>query len=327
MDVLSEILERMRISGSLLAELRCGGDWGLDTGVREEQGVHFHYVVQGECWLISDATPMRLATGDLVAAPHWPFHGLASSPDQPLVLIRELVTARGLPRWTGGTLDRPLVIEAGENPGAVRILSGFFTFKGQAAAMLIDQLPAILHMRAEGLEPQLETALNFMDQESVGLRPGYVAVAARMMDLLFIQILRAIITEPLVKTGFLAALSDPSLARALAAIHADPAIPWTVAALASEACLSRTVFANRFRETVGVTPLRYVNHWRLTVAEDLLRSPGISIEGVRQKLGFNSGFAFARAFRAQFGMAPREFRQSALLAAPNVSNASVSATV
>jgi AraC-like DNA-binding protein len=56
--------------------------------------------------------------------------------------------------------------------------------------------------------------------------------------------------------------------------------------------------------------MQYVNQWRIARAEQLLARPGISIDAVRRQLGFSSSFAFARAFRAQRGVSPREFRLS-----------------
>jgi len=316
MDVLSEILTPIRISGSVLSEIECGGMWGIDMGLGTDMGfrdgIPFHYLTEGQCWLMDGSSPTALLPGDLVVAPHWTFHALASSPLQPCTLITEVIAANGLPAWKGGTLDQPLLIKAGTAGVDVRILSGVFTLTGRGAAMLIEQLPTMLHLRAqaEGLVPQLRTALDFLRQESAITRPGFVAVAARLMDLLFIQILRAAITQPTVNIGLLAGLSDGHIGRALAAIHSNPAGPWTVAKLATEAHHSRTIFAERFRQVVGLTPMQYVNRWRIARAEELLARPETSIDAVRCRLGFSSGFAFARAFRAQRGMSPREFRLS-----------------
>lgn len=320
MDVLSEILTPIRISGSVLAEIECGGAWGIDMGLGVDlgfsNGIPFHYLTEGQCWLMDGNSPTLLFPGDLVVAPAWTFHALASSPEQPCSLITAVLAANGLPVWKGGTLDQPLLVKAGTTGGEVHILSGVFTLTGRRAGMLIEQLPPLLHLRAqdEGLVPQLRTALDFIRQESLLTRPGFVAVAARLMDLLFIQILRAVITQPTANIGFLAGLSDEHIGRALAAIHLNPAGPWTVAKLAAEARHSRTIFAERFRQLVGLTPMQYTKQWRIAQAEQLLARAGTSIDSIRRQLGFSSSFAFARAFRAQHGISPRAFRVSILKA-------------
>jgi AraC-like DNA-binding protein len=322
MDVLSEILTPIRIGGSVLSEIECGGAWGIDMGLGEDMavrvdkelrnGIPFHYLTEGRCWLMDGRTSTRLMPGDLVVAPGWTHHAVASSPSEPCTLITEVIAANGLPAWKGGTLDQPLLIKSGRAPADVHILSGVFTLTGRGAGMLIEQLPSLLHLRAqdEGLVPQLRTALDFIRQESAVSRPGFVAVAARLMDLLFIQILRAVITQPTVNIGLLAGLSDVHIGRALSAIHAAPAGRWTVSTLAAAAGHSRSIFAERFKELVGMTPMQYVNHWRIARAEEMLARPDVSIDAVRRRLGFSSSFAFARAFRARRGMAPREFRVS-----------------
>lgn len=310
MDVLSEIFSSIRIDGSVLAEIQCGGDWGID--MEPGEGIPFYYVIEGQCWLLSGTSPTVLSKGDLVVAMHWPPHALASSPNARLQTVREFVTSNQSQFWTGGTLDRPNILNAGNGEKNVTILSGVFSLKGRGAATLIDQLPSLMHLgvQDQNLAPQLKMALEFIHYESQATRPGYVAVASRLMDLLFIQLLRSAITQPKVPIGLLAGLADPYICRALAAIHASPSTPWTVAILAREACLSRTTFAERFRQIVGMTPIQYVSRWRMTIAEDMLARSDLNIEGIRSQLGYGSSFVFARAFRAHSGLSPREYRRS-----------------
>lgn len=310
MDVLSELLVTTHIGGSVLAELRCGGAWGID--METGNGIPFHYVMEGNCWLVGGRAPVRLSAGDLVVAPHWRFHALTSAPGEPLISISDVVISKGLPLWAGGTLDQPLVMQVGSAEPDVRILSGFFSIDGRGVTMLVNQLPQIIHFEARmaGLVPQLQTALDFIRQESSEIRqPGYVAVATRLMDLLLIQILRAVMSQPDIEIGLLAGLANPNLGRSLAAIHANPARRWTVATLAAQAGLSRTRFAVQFRQVMGVTPMHYVTRWRMTLAEDLLVRPAMSVEAVRTQLGFGSGFSFARAFRAHAGKTPHEYQK------------------
>ena len=308
MDVLSDLLSSLRIDGSVLAEIRCGGAWGIDMEAGE--GIPFHYVVEGNCWLLGGEAPLVLTKGDLVVATQWPARALASSVDVPLQTARELIEANGLEFWTSGTLDKPNVLSAGDGNKDVTILSGIFSLKGRGAAILTHQLPPLMRLTTQGedLGPQLKMALEFIHLESRGTRPGYLAVATRLMDLLFIQILRSAMSQPGVPIGLLAGLGDPNVSRALTAIHADPSRDWTVAALSREAFLSRTTFAERFKQLVGITPIQYVSRWRMTIAEDLLAQTDLTIEQIRTQLGYGSSFVFARAFRAHAGSAPRAYR-------------------
>jgi len=311
MDVLSEIFSAIRVSGSALAEIRCGGGWGIDMET-DTIGIPFYHVTEGGCWLLHGPEATRLSEGDLVVAMHWPRHALASAIDSPLETARELINSNDSVFWTGGTLQRPNILSAGTGDKDVRILAGLFSLEGRGSATLIGQLPSMLRLSAgdENLSPQLSMALEFIHHESQSTRPGYIAVAGRLMDLLFIQILRSALTQPTVPIGLLAGLADPHINRALSAIHATPDAQWTVANLAKQAGLSRTIFAERFRAMVGATPIQYVTRWRMTIAEDLLSRTDLGIEIIRTRLGYASGFVFARAFRAHSGLSPRDYRLS-----------------
>jgi transcriptional regulator GlxA family with amidase domain len=78
----------------------------------------------------------------------------------------------------------------------------------------------------------------------------------------------------------LQALRDPSVATALAAIHDKPEHHWSVESLAAKAGLSRAVFAARFRERLGVTPMAYVSELRLRLASRWLQETDLSISEV-----------------------------------------------
>nr|WP_225953410.1 AraC family transcriptional regulator [Kibdelosporangium phytohabitans] len=94
-------------------------------------------------------------------------------------------------------------------------------------------------------------------------------------------------------------------------MHEDPAQPWTVAKLAAEAGLSRAPFARRFTAAVGQPPLTYLTWWRMTVASQLLRETSLPLAVIAGKAGYLSEFAFAAAFKRQFGLPPGRYRRSA----------------
>jgi AraC-like DNA-binding protein len=315
MDVLSDIFQSVHVNGSALVETRCGGDWGIDmmptSGGIPPQSIPFHYVTEGRCWLICDDGPVQLEEGDLVVAMHWQQHALAATADSKLMTAEELVNSNNSLFWTGGSLQRPNTLSAGDGTNTVTIFSGLLSLEGRGSADLIEQLPGLLHLRprSDGFGMQLRMALEFVHYESQNLSPGYMAVADQMTKLLFIQILRSALSEPTVPIGLLAGLVDPHVKHALSAIHANPAARWTVANLATTSGLCRTLFADRFRTLVGTTPIQYVNRWRVTSAEDLLMQSDQSIDAIRRTLGYTSGFAFARAFQASTGMSPRDFRR------------------
>jgi AraC-like DNA-binding protein len=71
--------------------------------------------------------------------------------------------------------------------------------------------------------------------------------------------------------------------------------------------MSRSVFALRFRETVGVTPMEYLARWRMLLAADRLKSSSGGLGDIAQSLGYESESAFGKAFRRVMGCSPRQF--------------------
>jgi AraC family transcriptional regulator len=84
----------------------------------------------------------------------------------------------------------------------------------------------------------------------------------------------------------------------------------TLDALARDAGLSRYHFLRTFERIVGVTPHQYVRRARLREsAVRLLTERGTILE-IALDCGFEDISTFNRAFRAEFGNAPRLFRQA-----------------
>jgi AraC-like DNA-binding protein len=81
-----------------------------------------------------------------------------------------------------------------------------------------------------------------------------------------------------------------------------------VAALAAELAMSRSAFAARFSELVGVPAMQYVTDWRMQLARNRLRD-GASVAEVAGELGYRSEAAFSRAFKRVMGMPPGAARR------------------
>jgi transcriptional regulator GlxA family with amidase domain len=131
-------------------------------------------------------------------------------------------------------------------------------------------------------------------------------VLDRLIEVVFIQVLRDLMDQQRLQVGLLAGLAEPRLARAINAMHADPARSWTLEDLAATAGMSRARFAVKFREVVGTTPGSYLGEWRLGVAQSLLRQ-GKPVQLVSDIVGYGSASALSRAFRAQVGRSPKEW--------------------
>ena len=102
---------------------------------------------------------------------------------------------------------------------------------------------------------------------------------------------------------------DSYVGRALGAMRADPARRWTLAAMARVAGLSRAPFARRFRRSTGISPLRWLTEHRLGLAQNRLFETDLGLTAIALEIGYSSDFAFAKAFKRAFGVAPGVFRR------------------
>jgi AraC-like DNA-binding protein len=89
-----------------------------------------------------------------------------------------------------------------------------------------------------------------------------------------------------------------------------------VADLGTRAGLSRAAFARRFAELVGQPPLAYLTWWRLSSAGRLLRETDAPLSEIAARVGYGSEFAFANAFKREYGVAPGKYRRTACPARP-----------
>ena len=80
--------------------------------------------------------------------------------------------------------------------------------------------------------------------------------------------------------------------------------------------MSRTSFAVRFRDAVGIPPLTYVLYWRMRLAERELSETDHSVADIAWSLGYRSESAFSNAFSRATGVSPGRFRKEAMQTYP-----------
>ena len=103
--------------------------------------------------------------------------------------------------------------------------------------------------------------------------------------------------------------ADERVARALSLLHTRLAHRWTVQALAKTVGLSRAAFARRFVRELSTPPLRYLAELRLQRAAELLAAADASLAAIAAEVGYESEFAFGRAFKRRFGEPPGAWRK------------------
>lgn len=82
-----------------------------------------------------------------------------------------------------------------------------------------------------------------------------------------------------------------------------------VAQLAQAAHLSPSGLFASFRRQFGVSPIAYLNQYRMTLASAMLKETDLPIRAVAEAVGFPDPLYFSRQFRRVFAMSPREYRK------------------
>jgi AraC-like DNA-binding protein len=309
MNVLSDAVAAMRSGRPHSARVQRPAAFGRRFPPVE--GAGFHVVLQGACWLIPpDGEPIALGAGDVVFLPRGSGHGLADSPSTPL----SEAPVTSLAEIRLGHDDESGLIDPGRSNGSGTVmLCGAYLLDRSRSHPLLGELPEVVHLPARvGRHPALRAAVDLLGVELERLRPGADGVVPALLDLLLLYILRAWFDERSdhdTASGWVAALHDPPVAAALRAIHSDPGRPWTVEELGTRAGLSRAAFARRFTTLVGQPPLAYLTWWRMTIAARLLHDSDAPLGAVARQVGYTSEFAFAHAFKREYGSAPGGFRR------------------
>ena len=292
-DLLSELLRSVRLSGERITAYAPPRTFSVGfVGVGS-----LHIVEEGELALRIDDEPHveRLSRGDVVLLPRGDAHHISDAGK------RSQATVRGC---------------AAENdaPEPARWLCGTFTIGDPLASHLLGSLPAAIVLRGargpalEGLEVARKMLLVEMHSPS----QGSAVMVARILDLIFIQILRAWAAGPDAEPNWLAGAFDPQIGSALSAIHRNPDRDWTVEELARACNLSRSAFAARFVDRVGTPPAAYLTHVRLDAATDLLRDTSLPVALIAKNVGYTSEAAFSRAFKSRYGTPPARWRRDVL---------------
>ena len=307
MDVLTDVLRTLQVHGSVSGCFELGGPWAL--AVPNADIASFHIISRGGCYLTHGDSVVSLASGDLVMFPHGVGHVLADEPSHRPQDFPELL--RQMESCDHTTDCRQF--RGGGSGRKTEIICAKFQFSSGERHPLLAVLPPLVLVRSEeyGAGGWMEQSLRLIASEATGSELGAQIAIDRLVDLLLVQTVRAFVKARSPEdTGWLGALLDPKIGQALQRLHEEPHRAWTVEQLACAVGMSRSGFAERFRQLVGEPPLRYLKGWRMQVAAHRFRSnAGFTVSEVARSVGYESEAAFGVAFKKYFDAAPGEWRR------------------
>jgi AraC-like DNA-binding protein len=300
-DPLSEVLSLLKPHSYITGGFDAGGAWALTLDDLAGR-IKCYAVIKGTCWLAIQGIdePVRLQPGDCFVLPSGRTVRIGSDlgvTPKPASEVLDPDRGGEIVTYNGG--------------GDVFLVGSRFEVNSRHAEVLLRTLPPLMRVKTSGDRARLRWSIELMMEELREAQPGSSLVAQQLAHMMLVQALRLYLSERSHDdVGWFAALADPQLGAALGAMHADPAFPWTVQALAARVGMSRSTFAERFRERVGETPIAYLTRWRMMLAAEKLVHGGDTLARIAGSLGYESEHAFNTAFKRVMGISPRRYARA-----------------
>ena len=86
-------------------------------------------------------------------------------------------------------------------------------------------------------------------------------------------------------------------------------MPMKVEELSDYVGINRSYFSDLFKQYTGMSPVKYLQNFRITKAQHMLTISELSIESIAFSRGYQSAEAFHKIFRKTTGMSPNAYRQ------------------
>ncbi len=266
MDKLSEVLNHFSISAGIFHSGNICGLTAFEKSPHQEG--HLHLLKKGSVELQSVCSTSHLSEPTLIFYPTPVSHRIIVDSEEGAELVCATITY-------GVNAENPLT----------------------------SSLPQCIAISLSECET-LEQTCHWLFDEAFEENHGKLVVMNRLCELLIIQLFRHMISNGSIAKGVLAGLNHPQISKVIQAIHEDPQEAWSLDKMAAIAALSRSKFAEVFKQVVDQTPTDYLTEWRIGVSQEMLRK-GKPIGLVANMVGYEDGSAFARVFRKKIGVSPK----------------------
>ena len=300
-DVLTTVLNALQFHGKVFCYSKFTAPWAIR--LKRKDYAHFHFFERGQGWVELEETGAKIfaTSGDLVIFPHGGAHLIRDNRKTKAVNVEELLPCRDV-----------LTLRHGGGGAETTTVCGAFTFENQIGNPILPLLPDLIHVPQEQIQGAvwLEPMLRLLAHEAQNPREGSGSIIGHLTGIIFVQAVRAWMeSQPQGRGGWLGALRDKQISSALNLMHQKPSTPWTIAKLASEVGMSRSPFATKFTKLVGEPPLAYLTKWRMNLAAAYLRDDQFNVREIAERVGYESQASFTNAFKRNFSLSPREYKE------------------
>ncbi len=282
-DLIETLLTRLSLRSRVFHRGQHCGNWKLD--LEQSDKVLFHFVNEGNCVveLPEQQCKIKLAQGDLL---------LLTKPGKHILHASENTSSDN----TSG------------------LICAYVEFDSTVSNPLFEALPDYVIARADGHSSSnwLKYLLSLLFAEAEAERTASHTVIERLTDILFIHIIRCHIINCPELTGILSAYNDSALRTVLELMHFHPQKPWSIADFSVAANLSRSVFIEKFSNTLGVPPMTYLTQQRLEYGYRQLKEGKRKVIDVALDCGYENESSFSKAFKRMYNITPSMLKRSTL---------------
>ncbi len=291
-DLLSDILKNSGMQRRVLSQRSFRTETQLPFPCGKSLG--FHIVVQGKAYLhaLDTKEVIELSAGDIALMPRGSDHIVSTEPS-----LKN--KAKNLQRSSAA------------NAPLLTLVSGAYQFWNTPVHPFFSELPTWYVMRATelGRFDRLAILTSLLAEEIEKPDVGSQTITESLLDMIFSLIVRRILETKMSKPKTWGhALRDPQIRVVIEKMHSDVARDWSIDDFATEAGLSRSAFAQRFKDVLGETPHKYLTAVRIQKAMELLSRTNDKIETIAEAVGYQDAFGFSKVFKRVTGMPPKEFR-------------------
>ena len=299
-DVLGDILDTLRLRGSIFFRSELASPWGML--LQPTDSPRFHIALRGQCVVGSASaraeTVVQLDEMDIVVLPHGNKHWIADRPGRSLIPSERAGEAceLGNPLFQQGEITNKLIC-------------GIIRYEQDMQHPILSSLPDVLHLSGLTSSDPVWLTVQLIDREMEGSTPSSATLTDRLTEILFLQLLNRHIDASEAPIGFLGALADRRVHRILELIHDAPQNAWTLEQLGQAVGMSRATVARRFSKAVGMPVLAYLGEWRMLKAHYLLKYSSLAVEAIAEKVGFSGARSLSKAFQRKYDATPAELRK------------------
>lgn len=298
-DRLSEMLDLIEVRSVLSGGSAVRGRWRTHSSLDDD--LKFIAVVRGSATLSTNDSgpPIELVAGDVVVlnGRSWLTLEGGDGPGVPAE-VQPPSTGSGISAVDAAATDVDILI------------GGRIDLNAAGRELLLRALPPVAHVGASSARgPHVHGHIQRLFSEIVDDRVGSDFAIRQYGQLLVLDLVRGFMQHDDVPPGWLKVLADERLRPALDLIHENPSRSWSLKDLARTSSMSRTAFAQRFRDVAGTSPLAYLIDWRMLLAKRELGTGDTRVGSLAFDLGYSSESAFSSAFKKHVGESPLTYRK------------------